>query len=108
MRSGSLLAIASALLVGLAPSVSAALDVNQATLAQLESIRGIGPDLAEAILAERARAPFADWTELARRVRGIGTASAARLSANGLTVNGQPHPDAAASRRTPAPPRAAP
>lgn len=77
---------------GAAPPVragSAGVDVNQAPLADLESVRGIGPALAERIVSERARAPFADWADLTRRVRGVGPAAAARLSAAGLTVGGR-------------------
>lgn len=87
-RAGSLLAAAVALAVATAAE---RVDVNRATLAQLETVKGIGPDLSEAILAERARSPFADWSDLVRRVRKIGPASAARLSAAGLTVDGRPY-----------------
>lgn len=83
-------------------------EVNQATLAQLEAVKGIGPDLAEAILAERDRSPFVDWTDLARRVRGIGSTSAARLSAAGLTVNGAALPAAGPKRAASAPPGTSP
>lgn len=108
MRIRSRWTAAAALLACVVLPATAAVEVNQVTLPQLEVIKGIGPDLAEAILTERDKAPFASWDEFVRRVRGVGPTSAARLSAAGLTVNGQPFPGAAASRRTPAPPPVAP
>lgn len=62
-------------------------EANTATQAQLESLPGVGPSLAERILKAR---PFADWDELRHRVKGIGKATAAKLSAAGLRVQGQP------------------
>jgi competence protein ComEA len=69
-------------------SRTAPAEVNSATQAQLESVSGIGPALAQRVLDARAHAPFADWRDLIARVTGLGSASAARLSAAGLTVNG--------------------
>ena len=71
----------------------AALDINGANRAQLEAVRGVGTELAERILAARERGPFKDWSDLIARVPGIGAASAARLSANGLTIGGVPYVD---------------
>lgn len=65
------------------------LEINSANLAQLESLPGIGPALAERMLTARASAPFKDWTDLRQRVRGLGPASLRRLSAQGLRVAGQ-------------------
>ncbi|QPF73659.1 helix-hairpin-helix domain-containing protein [Roseateles sp. DAIF2] len=65
------------------------LELNQADRAELESLPGIGPQLAERLLAARAQGPFADWAELRRRVRGIGPALARRLSDAGLRVRGR-------------------
>ena len=68
----------------------AAVDVNQATEAQLDGIRGIGPGLSSRILQERKdNGGFKDWADLIRRVQGVGAKSAARLSGEGLTVNGE-------------------
>lgn len=69
----------------------AALDINTANRAQLEAVRGVGTHLAERILAARERAAFKDWADLIEHVPGVGPASAARLSANGLTVGGAPY-----------------
>lgn len=65
------------------------LEINAATQAQLESLPGIGPALAEKILAARQAAQFADWTDLRRRVRGIGPQLARKLSSAGLRVAGR-------------------
>ncbi|MBQ0932850.1 helix-hairpin-helix domain-containing protein [Ideonella sp. 4Y16] len=65
------------------------LEVNQANQAELEMLPGVGPALSEAILAERRRGgPFKDWRALQRRVKGLGPATARRLSQAGLRVNG--------------------
>ena len=66
----------------------AAVDVNKASQAELESIKGIGPTNSAQILGERQKAPFKDWSDLTTRVKGVGDASAAKFSQNGLTVNG--------------------
>ena len=73
-----------------ASAAFAAVDVNQATEAQLDGIRGIGPGLSSRILQERKdNGGFKDWADLIRRVQGVGAKSAARLSGEGLTVNGE-------------------
>ena len=71
----------------LAAACFAAVDVNKATEAELDGIKGIGPALSGRILKERKKAPFADWQDLIQRVRGIRAKSAAKLSDAGLTVN---------------------
>jgi len=70
--------------------VQAEIDVNKADQAALDGIRGIGPAMSKRILEERkSGGDFKDWYDLQKRVKGIKEKSAARLSANGLTVNGQ-------------------
>ena len=71
-----------------AANAFAAIDVNQASVAELDGIKGIGPAMSSRILDERKKAPFKDWSDLMARVKGVGQASAARLSAEGLTVGG--------------------
>lgn len=66
----------------------AAVDVNTATSAELDSIKGIGPVKSALILSERKKAPFKDWNDFVTRVKGVGTDSAAKFSADGMTVNG--------------------
>lgn len=57
----------------------APLDLNTATLEQLEALPGIGPTLAAAILAERDRRGGFTSVEELRDVRGIGDARFAQL-----------------------------
>ena len=72
---------------------SAAVDVNKAGQAELETITGLGPQLVEKILAERSKhGLYKDWVDLIARVRGVGDRNAARFSAAGLTVDGKPDP----------------
>jgi competence protein ComEA len=72
---------------------AAAVDVNKAGLAELETVTGLGPQLADKILAERKlRGAFKDWVDLIARVHGVGDRNAARFSAAGLTVDGKPDP----------------
>lgn len=66
----------------------AAVEVNTATSAELDSIKGIGPVKSALIMSERKKAPFKDWNDFVTRVKGVGTDSAATFSAGGLTVNG--------------------
>ena len=66
-----------------------ALDVNHATEAELDGLRGLGPAFTRRILAERSLRPFADWPDLMRRVSGMGGVTVQKLSAQGLTVNSQ-------------------
>jgi len=87
-----------------AATAFAAVDVNKASQAELESIKGIGPTTSAQILGERQKAPFKDWSDLTTRVKGVGDASAAKFSQNGLTVNGTAFsaPTAAGAPRSPA------
>jgi competence protein ComEA len=70
-----------------------ALEVNTASQAELEQLRGVGVALSERLLDERAKRPFADWKDLRARVPGLGRKQAARLSAAGLRVADQPYPE---------------
>ena len=66
----------------------AAADVNRASQAELESIKGIGPGLSGKILKARETGEFKSWGDLVERVGGIGPGNAARFSGAGLTVSG--------------------
>lgn len=66
----------------------AAVDVNKGTEADLNSIKGIGPAKSKQILDERKKGEFKSWDDLIARVKGLGEASAAKLSTEGLTVGG--------------------
>jgi competence protein ComEA len=57
---------------------SGPIDVNTASAAQLETLPGIGPTLAAAIIAEREKGPFKSVDDLGR-VRGIGDARLEQL-----------------------------
>lgn len=67
----------------------AAVDVNKATDAQLDSIKGIGPVTTKLITMERKKGDFKNWQDFIDRVKGVGEKSAVKLSENGLTVNGE-------------------
>jgi competence protein ComEA len=67
-----------------------ALDINQATEAELDSFKGMGPALSAKVLQARAQAPFANWDDLAQRVSGMGPQKLKRFSQQGMTINGQP------------------
>lgn len=71
-----------------AAAAFAAVDVNKATAADLDGIKGIGPAISTRILDERKKANFKDWNDLIERVKGVGEGTAAKFSAEGLTVNG--------------------
>ena len=78
--------------------VGARLDLDGATLAQIESLPGIGPTLASRIVGDRAaHGPFLSKEGL-RRVRGIGPSLLRRLDTL-VTFSGRltPLPDSAAA-----------
>ncbi|MEH0164481.1 ComEA family DNA-binding protein [Paucibacter sp. JuS9] len=68
------------------------LELNQATQAQLESLSGVGPELAERLLKVRSVKAFESWADLRRRVSGIGAKQAKKLSDQGLRIQGQALP----------------
>ena len=79
------------------PLAWADVEVNQAEVAALDSIRGIGPSMSRKIVLERNNGQYKNWADLMARVPGIKLASAAKFSAQGLTVNGMAFADAAKS-----------
>jgi len=90
-RRHALLALAALPFAAVAGTTAAAdLEINAATQAQLESLPGIGPALAQRILDARAESPFESWADLRRRVHGIGAKLARKLSDLGLRVRGEP------------------
>lgn len=72
----------------LAAASFAAVDINTGTVADLDSIKGIGPNTSAKIVEARKASPFKSWDDLIHRVPGIGGKRAAKLSSQGLTVNG--------------------
>jgi competence protein ComEA len=89
-----------ALLALCAAGAYAGVELNKADQAALESVRGLGPSLTGKLLEERKKGPYKNWDDLIQRVRGVGPASAARLSTAGLTVNDSPY--AGAGKAAPA------
>jgi competence protein ComEA len=73
----------------LAAACFGATEANQASEAELDSVKGLGPASTARILQAREQAPFKDWADFLRRVKGFKAATAARLSEAGLTVNGE-------------------
>src|ERR1700744_5832891 len=90
-----------ALLAFFALSVFAA-DANNASLADLEAIKGIGPAIAGKIVDERKNGAYKDWPDLITRVKGTANKTAVTLSAAGLTVNGAAMSGAPAAPAAPA------
>lgn len=84
-----------ALLALFAAAAFAAVDVNKADQAALESVKGIGPAISTKILDARKTGSFKDWPDFITRVKGVGDGNAAKFSAEGLTVNDAPFSGAA-------------
>lgn len=92
-----------ALVLSLSAGFAAAVEVNSADQAALESVKGIGPVHAKAIIDERTKnGPFKDADDLANRVKGIGQKSVKNLEAAGLTINGSSAPPTGAPAKAPA------
>ena len=100
-----------AVLAALALNAQAAVDANQASRADLETVKGIGPGLSAKIVQARGTGAFKGWGDLVERVGGIGAGNAAKLSQAGLTVAGASYDGSAApaapATKKPAQPRAA-
>lgn len=88
MKSITLCVFLSVLLAAASMPALANVDINRASQAELETLRGVGPQLSTRILTAREARPFSDWDDLRRRVTGLGPTQSARLSREGLTVAG--------------------
>ncbi len=76
-----------AALVLSAPVAWASINPNQATPAELESIRGIGPSMSARIVAERQKnGPFKSPQDFARRVPGVGPKKLKAFQEAGLQI----------------------
>lgn len=84
----------------------AAVDINKGSQAELETIKGIGPAKSKLIVEERKKGEFKSWQDFIARVNGFGEASAAKLSAEGLTVGGASFKPAAKDAKAAAKPEA--
>ena len=79
----------------------AAVDANQASAAELDSIKGIGPAISTKILDEHKKGHFNDWHDFISRVNGLGEKNAAKFSAQGMTINGSAYSGAPAPAPAP-------
>ena len=80
-------------------SAFAGVDANQASRADLETVKGIGPGLSGKIVEARKSGNFKDWNDMVDRVGGIGPGNAARFSQAGLTVSGAAYDGKAAAAK---------
>lgn len=76
------------LLATVAFASQAAVELNKASQAELETVKGIGPSMSTKILVERKNGAFKDWSDVVSRVKGVGPGNASKFSSDGLTVNG--------------------
>lgn len=91
------LILAAAAMVASMGLAFAQVDVNKADAAALDAVKGVGPAMSKLILDERAKGgDFKDWSDFAKRVKGVGDKRAAKLSQAGLVVAGKPKEGAAA------------
>jgi competence protein ComEA len=81
-------ALFTALCLGLAAFSAAAVDVNKASQAELETVKGIGPAMSAKILKAREAGGFKNWDDFVERVGGVGAGNAGKFSQAGLTVGG--------------------
>lgn len=73
--------------MGLSDAMASPINVNSASQSELESIKGLGPSKARAIISEREDGGFYhDANDLQKRVRGIGMKSVEKMVDNGLTI----------------------
>ncbi|MFZ4650315.1 MAG: ComEA family DNA-binding protein [Rubrivivax sp.] len=84
----TLLLAACAAAAPLAFAGSSPVDVNKASQAELETVKGIGPAMSAKILAARKSGEFKGWDDLVDRVGGLGPGNARRMSDAGLRVAG--------------------
>lgn len=75
----------------------AAVDINKASEAELDGIKGVGPATTRLIVAERKKSEFKSWDDFIARVKGVGAKSATKFSAEGLTVGGASYSGASAT-----------
>lgn len=94
--------IAFLLMATLAFTAQAAIELNKASQAELETVKGIGPSMSGRILEARKSGAFKDWADVLERVKGVGPGNASKFSADGLTVNGAAFkPELVASNKAP-------
>lgn len=67
----------------------AAVDANKGSPADLDALKGVGPAMSKRIVDARQQGAFKDWPDFMQRVKGVKEKTAAKLSGQGLTVNGE-------------------
>lgn len=92
-----------AMLLSHAAFAATPIDANKGDQAGLESVKGIGHNVATRIVEERKKGNFKSWADLIDRVKGIGKGNASRFSKDGLTVGGVSYTPAPAVNRHPKP-----
>lgn len=83
-----ILVLIAAYLALLSVSIFAGTEANLATEAELDNVKGLGPSSTAHIMKARTQAPFTDWPDFLKRVKGFKPTKAEALSNAGLTVNG--------------------
>jgi competence protein ComEA len=68
------------------------MDLNQATRAEIEAVRGVGVELTDRLLAAREQGPFQDWGEARKRVKGLGKRALMGFAEAGFHIRNQPPP----------------
>lgn len=81
--------ILAALVMLFAVTTFAAVEANKGSAADLDALKGVGPALSKRVVDAREQSQFKDWNDLMSRVKGVKNKLATKLSAEGLTVNGQ-------------------
>lgn len=79
----------------------AAVDANKGSPADLDALKGVGPAMSKRIVDARQQGAFKDWPDFMQRVKGVKEKTAAKLSGQGLTVNGEAFKGAPVSAATP-------
>lgn len=79
----------------------AAVDANKGSPADLDALKGVGPAMSKRIVDARQQGAFKDWPDFMQRVKGVKEKTAAKLSGQGLTVNGEAFNGAPAVAATP-------
>ncbi len=72
-------------LVVLAVAPAFALDVNHASVDELQRIQGVGPKIAERIVRERRNGAFKSLEDLRARVAGVGEVTARNIASDRLS-----------------------
>ena len=102
------LMLAAAMLVASMGFAFAQVDVNKADAAALDGIKGVGPSMSKAILAERTKGgDFKDWADFQKRVKGVKEKKAIAFSQAGLQVGGKSKEGAGMKAQEPKQPQAA-